>query len=254
MRTVKRAFSVLEAFNEDRRTLALHEIAQIVNLTSPTTLRIIKALVNLGYLVRLNRNEYCLSPKVLRFASAVKSTLGIREISYDVNHDLAERTKESVALYMIDGAERVCIYAIDSELRLQTVIREGDRAALGQGASGKVILAYQDPKTIQATLADLHAKLGTDPDKLVKELEQIREHGYAESRYEVTAGNAAVAAPIFEMDGSVKFALSLACPESRYTDNRNFFVTEVVDSARLISLRIGATDEASQAEDTASVD
>jgi DNA-binding IclR family transcriptional regulator len=254
MRTVKRAFSVIEAFNEDRRTLALHEIAQIVNLTSPTTLRIIKALVNLGYLVRLNRNEYCLSPKVLRFASAVKSTLGIREISYDVNHDLAERTRESVALYMIDGTERVCIYAIDSELRLQTVIREGDRAALGQGASGKAILAHQDPETIKSMLAELHVKLGTDVEKLAEELELIRERGYAASHHEVTAGNAAVAAPIFEMDGSVKFALSLACPESRFVDNRNFFTKEVVDSARLISLRIGATYETTEAEDASDVD
>lgn len=249
MRTVKRTFSVLEAFTGDRRTLALHEIAQIVNLTSPTTLRIIKALVNLGYLVRLSKNEYCLSPKVLRFASAVKITLGIRDISYDVNHDLAERTEESVALYMIDGLERVCIYAIDSELRLQTIIREGDRALLGQGASGKAILAYQDPKTITKVLGDLHRKLGTDKEKLAAELEQIRQQGYAQSRFEVTAGNAAVAAPIFEMDGSVKFALSLACPESRFVGNSEVFTQEVVNSARLISLRAGAPTELTKSDD-----
>ncbi len=240
MRTVTRTFSILEAFTEERRSLPLHEIAQAANLTSPTTLRIIKALVDLGYILRLNKNEYCLSPKVLRFSSAVKSTLGIREISYDVNHDLAEKTKESVALYMRDDFERVCIYSIDSELRLQTVVREGDRAALGQGASGKAILAFQSDDIISLALTKLPDTMNVETTTFLEELETIRQNGYAETHFEVNPGNAAVAAPIMEMDGSVKFALSLACPESRYQENRELFIEEVVKSAKLISLRNGA--------------
>ncbi|WP_088624386.1 IclR family transcriptional regulator [Oceanicola sp. 22II-s10i] len=240
MRTVNRTFSILEAFTADRRSLALHEIAKIVGLTSPTTLRIVKSLVDLGYLVRLSKNEYCLSPKVLRFSAALKSTLGIREISYDISHDLAEQTKESVAIYMVDQLERVCIYAIDSELRLQAVVREGERAELGQGASGKALLAFQDTKTTAEAIENNRRKLGVEPRALAAELDEIRARGYAVTNSEVTFGNAAVAAPIFERDGTVRFALSLACPEVRFGKSREQFTEKVLQSSRLISQRNGA--------------
>lgn len=240
MRTVKRTFSILEAFDAEQPILPLHEIASKVNLSSPTTLRILKSLVDLGYLVRLDKSKYCLSPRILRLSAAVKSTMDIREISYDVALDVAAATQEVIAIYMLDEMERVCIYAVDSELRLKSVIKPGDRSDLGVGASGKVILAYQEADVIAKNLARLKRKHGVDISALRAELEEVRRTGLAQSLEEVTPGNAAVAAPIFELDGSVKFSISLACPAMRFEGKEAFFKDQIAKAAILISQRNGA--------------
>jgi DNA-binding IclR family transcriptional regulator len=239
MRTIERAMSVLEAFTQTEPSMPLHVIATRIKLSKPTTFRLINCLVDLGYLVRLSTQDYCLSMKILHLAGQVRGTLSIREVAHETMQKLARQTDETIALNMVDGFDRVCIDAVDSSSRLVSVMRPGDRAPLGVGASTKVLLAYLPRNEISDALDNLSRKRKINKTKLRAELQQIRDRGYAITHGEVTLGNVAVAAPIFDADGRVRYSISLSCPAFRYEPRKQEFLQLVIKGAAEISRRNG---------------
>ena len=81
---------------------------------------------------------------------------------------------------------------------------------------GKALPAFTNPKKRGEILnGDLEAftpNTITDPVALVKELEQVREQGYAVDREEITRGIICVGAPVFSTEGSIVAAISLTFP------------------------------------------
>jgi len=119
---------------------------------------------------------------------------------------LREATGETVALFVPEGAFRLCISELESPQPLSFKRGVGYRERLVLGASGRAILAHMDP-----TAKDLkgHAKgLDIDLEKFPDELARIRERGFAVSKDELLQGAIAVAAPFF--DGAERVAGSIA--------------------------------------------
>src|SRR6202020_3571915 len=98
IRAVERAFAIFEAFDPEHTILTLQEIGQRIGLTKETTYRLVNCLHDLGYLVRLQDNRYCLSLKLTRLSGMVRSTIGIREIARRAMLNLLRKTGETVTL------------------------------------------------------------------------------------------------------------------------------------------------------------
>lgn len=241
MRTIIRAMAVLESFSKDRPTLALHQVADAIELSKPTTFRLLKSLTELGYLIRLDTQEYCLSMKLLKLAEVVNPTLGIREAASSTLRELAEASGETIALNTVDKLDRVCLDAITSTTGVVSMMRAGDRVPLGLGASSKILLAYMDSADISKAVTRLGKRNYPffDRSRLKSELIEARKVGYSLSEGEVAEGNASLAAPIFERDGTVKYSISLFCPSFRFEHRKDDFIKMIQLSAQQISLRNG---------------
>jgi len=86
-------------------------------------------------------------------------------------------------------------------------------------ASGKAILAYQPPATIDELLAGytftrLTDRTITDADTLRAHLATVREQGYAVCDQEAQVGVTAIACPIFTSNGEVRASVGL-CAETK---------------------------------------
>ncbi|MBV8165937.1 MAG: IclR family transcriptional regulator [Alphaproteobacteria bacterium] len=240
MRTVARALSVLECFSETEPSLPLHLIAARIGLSKATSFRLVNCLVDLGYLVRLSNHEYCLSLKLLHLAGRVKSTLGIRDVAGDTMRRLARTTDETIGLMARDGPDRLCIDVINSGHRVLSLVKTGDRAPLGLGASGKVLMAYLPQRELIPLLAKVARRRRLAVAELKQELALIRARGYALSISELSAGNAAAAVPVVEPDGQVRYSISLFCPTFRFEPRQQEFVGLMLEAGAEISQRFGA--------------
>ena len=91
------------------------------------------------------------------------------------------------------------------------------------GALGKVLLAYTDEETVRREIAKLTPiTRGTITDEAVflKDLELTRNREYAISRGEREDGILSIAVPIFDWQGRVAYAFSLAGPALRFTEEK----------------------------------
>jgi DNA-binding IclR family transcriptional regulator len=113
------------------------------------------------------------------------------------------------------------------------------------GAGGKVLLAFGPEELRRKVLGKSHLKKLTpgtikDPKRLEKDLEAVRRQGYASSYGERDAEVAALAAPIYNYEGNICAALSIAGPIHRFSPEHNVKRVKILlSSAERLSRMLG---------------
>ncbi|MGC5170067.1 IclR family transcriptional regulator [Microbacterium sp. DT81.1] len=94
----------------------------------------------------------------------------------------------------------------------------GSRLPLHATGVGKVLLAYSPQDVVEHVmhhLAQFTSKTIVDAESLQRELELIRQRGFAQTREELHMGTAAIAVPIVDGEGSVESALGMVTSDVR---------------------------------------
>src|ERR1700743_898349 len=142
IRAVERALAIFDAFDPGHTMLTLQEIGQRIGLPKATTYRLVNCLYDLGYLVRLDDNRYCLSLKLTRLSGMVRSTVGIREVARPTMLDLVHKNGETLTVNTVSTGQRLCIEVFDTPAPLMSIVRAGEQTTLLHGATGRTLLAY----------------------------------------------------------------------------------------------------------------
>ena len=243
MRGVQRTMAVLECFTPQRMSLTLQEIADTLGLPKSTTFRIVQSLEKTGYLIRLEDQKYCLSFRFTRLAGMVMSTLSIRQVARPMMLALARQTSETITLNVASGRDRTCIDVIDTPSPLMSLARPGQHVQLDhKGATAKTIMAHLPKTEMEKRVAQVAKSLGRRRPEVLAELAQVRKDGYCISHGERVLGLSALAAPIWESDGTVNYCIAITAPTVRMKPNLEEFVKHLLRTTRDISRRLGVTD------------
>jgi DNA-binding IclR family transcriptional regulator len=221
--TLLRALDILECFTQDGTSLSLVEIGRRVQLTAPTTHRLVKALVSRGFLIGDASRHYTLGPAVMQLASVVMHrTENLAAVASPAIERLRDLIGETVSLHCLLGDDRICVaeYVSPERIRMESGI--GGVYPLYAGAAGKAMLAWL-PEVLDrvATRLEPHGPATiTDPAELAKELARVRRRGYAQSEGEVVVGATSMAVPLFGSNGSVIGAINVAGPSTRWNRSK----------------------------------
>ena len=238
LRTLDKGLRVLDLLATDAPAegLTLTEIAARLGMHRTTVFRLLATLRQRGYIVRDAKSDrYTLGTHIVSLASSLLRRLDAREVARPVLLDLRDRTDELVHLAVRDGDDIVTVERIEGTqaLSLQTGI--GVRRPVYCTAAGKAILASLPTADRQRLLAldmpRLTANTITDSTVMQQQLVAIRAKGYAVDDEERIEGVRCVAAPVFNADGEVCAAVSLAAPAVRMTSPRLVTLGEEVRSA-----------------------
>ena len=120
----------------------------------------------------------------------------------------------------------------------------GRRNSAHSTGCGKALLAFLPPDQLERTLRNwkLTAKTPhtiTDATLLRKDLAEARRRGYAVNRRESESGVISVAAPIRDLSGRSIAAISVAGPAERLEQHELRLAQATIESAALISRRLG---------------
>src|SRR5699024_1751947 len=221
IKSYERLFQVLSLFSINRREISIKEIQKELNIPKTTVFRILQTLVEGGYMEKNEQtHKYSLGFKFFLLGSIVQSNFDVREVAYPIMKKLAESTKETVDLNIIDGLHRICIEKVDSPLEVRSFVRVGERKPLHMGASGKVLLAYTSNKMKQEILEKLESGVNTNLTELEKQLNEIKKRNFHITRGERVPGSFAVASPIFNHEKQMIASLTLAGPIQRLTEEK----------------------------------
>lgn len=222
LRTVQRALDILNCFTLDDAELSLTEIANKISLAKSTTTRLLSTLEQNGFIIKnSNTLKYKLGQRLYYLGHIAAKSIEIREVARPVMKNLRNLTNETVNLYILENNVRVCYDQYEGLQSIRHLIRVGEKLPLWAGASGKVLLAYQDKEFQKRIFQEVLSEKRITEERvrdLMGELEMIRKEGCGSSRDERETGASAVAAPIFEMNGEVKSCLSVSGPSIRFTD------------------------------------
>jgi len=243
---IDRLIAILDCFTLDKPTLGVREVARETSLSSSTAGRIMVSMKEQGILNQDPETQlYMMGSKVLAWAGIYTVTSDVRAVALPVMVRLQEMTRETISLYVLEGNERVCVERFESPETVRIVARVGRRIPLYAGSAGKVFLAFMPEERREAILGEVELKAMTertitDRDQLRKNLQKIREQGYATSTGEWIIDAAGTAAPIFNLHGNVIAAISISGPASRFDRSKMKEMAQLLlKETRAISQELG---------------
>jgi DNA-binding IclR family transcriptional regulator len=224
IRTLHRAFAILELFTRGRPEWTTTELARAAGLPVPTAHRILVTLRSYGYVERdAETKRFRLGDAAVLLGDRARVTLDLGEVGAGVLRKVSRGADVTAVLWVVNaGRDRaVCVGRVESGDNLRLSVFPGCEQPLHAGASRKTLLAYMDERDIervaQKSLARLSRGTITDTRQLRADLERIRARGWAESFEETDAGAWGVAVPILDEGAQIVAAIGVAEPTTRFS-------------------------------------
>lgn len=217
VQSIERAFVILETLADAGGLMSLSQLAERAELPLATIHRLVRTLVDLGYVRQEENRQYSLGPRLLRLSD--QTTRRIRSWAAPHMAKAVEELQESVNLAILDGDEVVYIAQVQPSNNFMRMFTEVGRRVLPHStAVGKAILAQQDPDHVRALLRRTGMPQRTrftitTEDAFLERLDRTRERGYAtdEGEQEIGVNCVAVLVP-----GAPRpMAISMSGPTAR---------------------------------------
>lgn len=235
--------SVLKAFNSERASMSLPEIAAAVGISKSAAQRFAFTLEALGMLNKDPYSKrYSLSSSNLDAGYQYLQSHPLLERANPYLLDLNQRTGETVNLAEPAGDNMVYIGRFSSLVRLIMHMPIGQRIPMFCASAGRCYLSGLTDDAVRTILARSDRvrytpKTQTDVDALLVLVQQAREDGFAYCNEEFYRGDLALAVPVRDTAGNIIAGLNLSVSSAAWTAKRAIakFVPLMLETARLIS-------------------
>lgn len=206
--------------------IGLGDLAARTRLPKPTALRLLRTMLQDGYVTRLpDTGLYAIGPSLASWLRTSALELALASVARPTMRALRDRSGETVALYIPVWPDRVCIEQVESLSGLRRVHRIGEKWPLTLGASGRAYLAFVGEQVLERVLAirplePVTPATTTDEQEFRDQLIQVRQDGYAVSSSEAIVGMGGVAAPVFGSGTEPIAMISVSGPVDRWSLDR----------------------------------
>lgn len=221
--SLQKGLEVLRAFNAQRRTMTLAEVAEATAITKSSAQRMIYTLEALGYVCKHPKTRrYQLTPKVMEVGYNYLAADILVDVANPFLSELANITGETINLTEPYDLEMVYVARFVSSKFIPIHMPIGSRIPMYCTASGRAYLSALPLEQARAKLqaSNLVARTPhtrTDIEDILQILEAIAERGYASNVEELFLGDMTIAAPIVNNQGMPVAAVHVVAPTSRWT-------------------------------------
>ncbi|MDK1389614.1 IclR family transcriptional regulator C-terminal domain-containing protein [Sinorhizobium sp. 8-89] len=221
--TIEKGMVVLDAFYANPRPMTLTEVTAASGLSKSAAQRVLYTLRALRYLTQSEiTRQYALSSRAMDIGNAYLRSNPLVEATFPFLLEASRQSQETVGLTELDSTDVVFISRVPSRRIVSSYVGVGTRLPALATASGRVILAYLNPKMADQIVetSDLSALVGpgvTDPSALLAELGKIRAKGFAVVSQKANLGDISTAAPVLGYDHEVVAAVTIVASPARWT-------------------------------------
>ena len=242
--SVATAIALMKCFSAEDVEFGVSELSRKLGVAKSTVHRLAQTLLADGMLEQNPENEkYRLGIALFGLGALVRRRMNLSSEARQDLFKLRQATGETVQLAILDGADIMFVYNLESNQAIRVNSDIGVRKPAFCTASGRAILAFHSPdKVADIVHGDLKprtAKTIVEPARLLDLLEDVRANGFAVEDEESEVGMRAIAAPI-RSAGGVAGSIAVAGPAQRLSEDVIArYVPLVIETAEAISVRLG---------------
>ena len=251
--SLMRGLQLLELLGNFPNGCPLAKLADEAGMSKSTTHRLLQGLQSAGYVTPApTPGSYRLTTKCVAVGQKALSSLNVIHIAAQHLEALNLETGETVNLSSLENDGAIMIYKLEpTRGMIRTRAYIGQHISLYCSAMGKLFLAYSYAGKMEEywdayadEIATWTAHTITDPTVMEKEIKDIRKAGYAVDREEKELGICCVAAPIFDVMGQVKYAVSVSLTSANLKRMQEAKLAKLVKAtAQAISRELGGDNE-----------
>ena len=205
--------------------MRLSDVAVAIGLGKATVSRLLRALMDVGYVETDERGKrYRLGYCLFNLGNAARR-FHVIDLARPALARLAAATGDTVFLSLRDGDQAHCVDRQTGDYPIRTLtLSVGDRRPLGVGAGSRALLAFESDAEIERILAaNREARrpyTAFEDDALRAMVAEARKNGFAFNDGHIVSAMNALAVPVKDGEGQVVAALSIAAIRERMTATR----------------------------------
>ena len=243
---IEKALLVLANFADGNTPIGTVELADRLNFNKTTASRILNTLKRHGFLEQNPyTRQYSLGPAVAQLGKAITQSLSGQTtiIAQPYCDRLRDQIGETVHFQVLSGNHFYLAYEARGSNPVSVAIDVGDTVYPTIHSGAKAIAAFSDAalidKWLNGKLPVFTSRSVTDPRKLRNMYEKFTELGYAIDDREYSENIFAIAAPVFNNNGTPIAAVVVVVPYSRKKNcEREEVIQAMKETAGLISSRL----------------
>lgn len=223
------------------------EISRALGTSRSLVFRVLRELERTDLVERVDPYRYWLGVTALEVGGAFLASADFNHVAHRAMLELAEETGETVNLGTLRDASVVYVMKEEGRHAIVTLSHIGKALPANCSALGKALLAGLDDDEVIRRLGpdplpSLTERSVVEGGKLLRELEVVRERGYAMESSESVAHRGCVAVSVHVPGFRQRpMALSIASPEPDFERRRDEFVSLLQD--RKLQLERSAASE-----------
>lgn len=242
-RTTSRILDILELIAGKPEGLGLADIARVLDAPKSSLHPLLVTLVARNYL-KLNgiSQKYQIGEELFilgnRFVNSVELIDDIRVVT----NLLSKNTSETIYFGILSGLDVLYLIKSDYYSNFRVISNPGNKLPAYSTGYGKALLSQFSAEEIRSfypdgTLQPVTENTLKDVESLNRELEKIRQTGFAYEKEESTLGIQCIAAPV-KWNSKIIAGISIAVPRFRYTNDREeqfkHYLRESVENIELL--------------------
>jgi DNA-binding IclR family transcriptional regulator len=243
IQSLVKALAILDCLAHASEPVGVTEVANQIGVPKATAHRLLATLhANDAATYNPDTQRYSLGPSIMRYGLMGVQRLSLHRLGRPQIERLHKQTGETAVLAIRQGDMKVFLDQVESQEDIRHRATLGQRLPLYHGGAGHAILAFMPehereeylshgpfPKVMSTTI--------TDPGKLRKELELVRQRRYAITRSDRVTS---IGSPVLDHTGSVVGALAVFAPTFRVPDDTVIKFAEITrDAADELSVAMG---------------
>ena len=219
--SLARGLSVIEAFQNCPDGLTVADVATHAKLSRAAARRLLITLELLGYATH-SGSVYRLSSRVLRLGFSFLSSSSLPALALPILEEISAALHESSSLSALEDDEIVYLARSVAKRVMSVGLSVGSRLPAYCTSMGRVLLAALPKDKFTAYLERVELKPHTpktikNKKRLVAELNQVRQQGYALVDEELELGLRSIAVPVSTSTGRVVAAMNTGVHAARVT-------------------------------------
>jgi DNA-binding IclR family transcriptional regulator len=246
VQSIARAFRILETIADHSDGISHADLSKAVGLHASTAFHLIRTMLALGYLRQdPDTKRYHIARRVFLLAARVSDEVNLVNAALPVMRDLAESMGETAHLGVLsrEGAITVAKSEGTSTFRVSErlgVLRPAHCTAIGKALLASLPKAELDDFLARIELKEFTPRTIVDPARLRRELDRVRETGYAADDAEFNGELRCTAAIVRDFSGRGIAALGISGPTWRIkTDDLARIGRKVAAAADRLSAELG---------------
>lgn len=220
--SVDKALRLLLLFRE-HPVLRVTDASEALGVVRSTAHRLLAMLQHHGFVVQDPVSKaYRSGPALVDIGLAVVRDMDLRSQLHPYVEQLARAVGETAQLMILRGGDVVFVDSVESERALRTSSRVGTTLPAHCTSGGKALLAALEPAAVRRLYAGRRLATPTPRslatrDALERELERVREQGYAVNVDESERDISAIAAVVRGSGQQPLASIAVSAPSSRLT-------------------------------------
>ncbi|MDA8236109.1 MAG: IclR family transcriptional regulator [Clostridia bacterium] len=245
---IYKAFALLEEVAANQYEMGISDLSRRLNISKSTIFGITQALTDLGALRQdpLTK-KFRLGPTLVKLGNQAFSGVNLRVVAKPFMAELSHKYQETVFLGTFDEQQGSTIVdKSDSPADLKITAPIGTRIPFLAGATAKVFLSSLQESDINKILKENKLPQYTEksiinPSDYIKELQEVRQKGYALDYEEYLRGVNAISVPLTDPWGRLAGAIWMVGFSHSFTGKKlEEALSSTLKTAEQISQELGS--------------